>query len=733
MTLADPNYKRHIEQLQQAEQTSLKHVAASTGPAPTAAQPKTLQLTPEQTTLVAKIRHSAWKDYLQQPRWCAWFQGDPKPDGDGFAKVPIGSHSDPKTWRTFDELCAKLKPGQGIGYNFLGGDLHPLDLDHVRNPHSGDICKEAMLLLSRLGSFTEYSISGRGLHVIFKGNVRGKQLGHSCIQYWNPKNSPRFFTVTADVVGEAFSTIKDVGDDFNFVYAQAAHISAKCREELATVDPEQYAKLPVECAPVESATREKAKTKTRKVAKGFDIYDFLKFYKLEIDNETNNDLGHCIRLTSCPIKGDKHVGQNGTSTNFIFPTKDGGLAFHCQSTGCVEKTVHDVIKQLAEDHGLYPKPIYEEKPDGAYRVEIVSHCASTIKSETWEWIVAGYLPKGAEVHLFAGKGRGKTKVCNYFNKLANDQGLRVIRFNMEDHEASILKPTMYASGCNLELTEVVDRAALASKDGKQMQTSIDFSQPEFVAALEELVNKFGDVGLVIIEPINNYKGRSKAISEDDMRPIHTALATLAEKLNICILVVSHTNRKKDVDIQEKAHGAGSGINVARVNLYLDVDREGGDPDERILADAGSNIKVGKSIVFKIVEQQPFELDGVTHKEIAIAVFDRETETTAQDMLTGGESPTIQSQAVEIASWLIEYLTDKGEVRKDVVVGAARQFSKDWTQANIEKTFNRRLKKTSNSRTVGGGKNKTTFWSLGKKEQTVVPFDKSKTSTQEIIQ
>ena len=188
---------------------------------------KTICVTPEQTTLIAKVRNSAWKDYLQEPRWCAWKKGDLKPDGDGFAKVPIGSHSDPKTWCTFDELCVKLKPGQGIGYNFHGGDLHPLDLDHVRNPQTEMICNEAMLLLSRLQTFSEYSISGRGLHVIFKGNVRGKQLGATCVQYWNPKNSPRFFTVTGDMVGEAFSTIKDVGDEFNYIFAQASHITAK--------------------------------------------------------------------------------------------------------------------------------------------------------------------------------------------------------------------------------------------------------------------------------------------------------------------------------------------------------------------------------------------------------------------------------------------------------------------------------------------------------------------------
>jgi len=365
--------------------------------------------------------------------------------------------------------------------------------------------------------------------------------------------------------------------------------------------------------------------------------------------------------------------------------------------------------------------------DVAYKIEITSHKASTIKSETWEWVVTGYLPKGAEVYFFASKGRGKTKVCNYFNKLANDQGLRVIRFNMEDHEASILKPNLYASGCNLDLTEVVDRTVFALQADKKLPTSIDFSQPAVIDGLKKFITSFGDVGLVIIEPINNYKGKSKAISEDDMRPIHTALATLAEELKICVLAVSHTNRKHDVDIQEKAHGAGSGINVARVNLYLDKDPDG-DADERILADAGSNIKVGPSQVFKIVEQPPFELDGVTHKEIAIALFDRETDTSAQDLLEHGESPARQSQARDIGVWLVEYLTGKGELRKDVVVGAAKQFNKDWSEDNIAKVFNRRMKKTSNSRTEGGGKNKVTFWSVGKKEQTPIRFDGEKEKT-----
>jgi hypothetical protein len=329
-------------------------------PATTKEQPAVPEnLTPEQATLVAKIRNSAWKEYLQEPRWCAWFQGDPKPDGDGFAKVPLGSHSDSKTWCTFDELCAKLKPGQGIGYNFLGGDLHPLDLDHVRNPQTEMICPEAMVLLSRLQTFSEVSISGRGLHVLFRGNVRGKQLGETCVQYWNPKNAPRFFTVTGDVVGEAFSTVRDIGDEFNYIFSTAAHISAKCREELATLDPEQHAKLPAE--PVKKAAKPRAKSgDKRQRHPDFNMEEFLSWAGLPIDNITENTIGKLYRVTICPIKGEKHVGQNSTTTNFGL-TADGGLMFHCQSTGCVEYHFSDVLKKLQEALGKYPGKMWAEK------------------------------------------------------------------------------------------------------------------------------------------------------------------------------------------------------------------------------------------------------------------------------------------------------------------------------------------------------------------------------------
>jgi putative DNA primase/helicase len=320
-------------------------------------------MTDNQTKLAAKIVKTWPEDLRREKRWCAWFQGDRKPDGH-FAKIPRGSHSEPDTWSTFADV--QLQPGDGYGYNFRGGDLHPWDLDHVRNPITGAICAEAMLLLSRFKSFAEYSVSGCGIHVLTRGEVRGHQLSEQCLQYWNPAKCPRFFTVTGDVVGAAFSKIQDIGTDGNLVFATAAHTSAKMREELQAVDPEQWAKLPAEPKRTTAQPVERARTKTRKVVADFDIKDFLKFYDLGIDNECDNELGHCVRLTSCPIKGGPHVGQNSTTTNFIYPTSDGGLAFHCQSTGCVEYGASEAIKKLAEAKGVYPGGIYEKGKQSSF-------------------------------------------------------------------------------------------------------------------------------------------------------------------------------------------------------------------------------------------------------------------------------------------------------------------------------------------------------------------------------
>jgi putative DNA primase/helicase len=310
-----------------------------------------------------KFRECLPAEMLSEKRFVRYFlQARP---GGGFAKIPLASHADPETWSSFDDAVAALEPGkeQGIGYCFLGGEIQALDIDHCRNPKTGKLCNEAMLLLSRIPSWAEYSVSGAGIHLLFKGEVRGKQLTETCIQFWNSKNSPRFFALTCDMVGAAFTTLKDIGEEFNYIFATARHVSAKIREELQAIDPEQWAALPVEPAPNKkvSETRSAGRPKkARPLHKDFKIEDFLNHYGLEIANIAKKDIGVCYRLMSCPIKGAPHVGQNSTTTNFIL-LKGGGLGFQCESTGCVESTCTDALAALTKTKGEYPHPIYKER------------------------------------------------------------------------------------------------------------------------------------------------------------------------------------------------------------------------------------------------------------------------------------------------------------------------------------------------------------------------------------
>ena len=434
-----------------------------------------------------------------------------------------------------------------------------------------------MTFLSRFGSFAEVSISGKGLHVITKGSVRGKQLTTTMLQYWNPENSPRFFTVTGDVVGPAFSTIKDVGNDGDFVFSQAAHISAKCREELEEVDPEQYVKLPVE--PVKKATKERAKSNDKKRQRhpDFSMEEFLSWAGLPVDNVTNNEIGKCYRVTRCPIKGEPHVGQNSTTTNFGL-TADGGLMFHCQSTGCVEYHFADVLKMLEEAQGKYPGKIYEEKKQGPPPVtqSLTIVRADRVKRETTKWLIPGFIPL-CETTAFSGEmdTRKSTTAIDIAAK-----GSRGFRWSQKDGEHVITSPfsTVYAGTEDSFHSTVLNRfiaaggdvrafgnIALEVRNEKESPDGVEtWSTPlsfdAHLNVLHDAILAFNKealypVGLLINDPLIAFFGDKNFNKAQDCQIILKALKKLCEELHISIIDLMHFNKTQGASAKEKTGGS----------------------------------------------------------------------------------------------------------------------------------------------------------------------------------
>lgn len=665
-----------------------------------------------------KFRAHLPAEMISQKRFVRFFV-KPKPGGKGTAKIPLGNHSDPATWSTFDECVAKLENDQqGIGYNFLGGDIHGLDIDHCRNPRTKELCNEAMLLLSRLPSWAEYSVSGCGIHVLFKGNVRGKELGETCLQYWNAKNSPRFFALTCDMVGEAFNQIKDIGDEFNYIFSTARHISAKIREELKKVDYEQWADLPEEHQPKqEDVQRDKTKVKTRKLHQDFKIEEFLNFYNLEVDNVARNNIGVCYRLRTCPIKGEPHVGQNQTTTNFIL-SADGGLGFHCQSTGCVEYSVTQVIQKLAEDKGPYPGKIYVERQvasnnQEAERDMVLLPASRRVKKHT-QWLWPGYLTLNTLIHGAGKSAEGKSPVTlslaatvtrgdKWPDGSVNTLGPRsVVLMASEDDWDSVIIPRLELYGANLEM---IFEAQSVYRKGEQ-STNVLASLNKDIALLSRRIEERGDVSLVIIDPITNYLEGLSMNKEQEMRGVLMPLADLAQRLNVCVLTVGHLNKRgKDAaTLFDQVMGAAAFIGVARQTLFFTADP---DDDNKFAHIMGLGRKTNFPAMKYKTKSTQVEWDGLASDVVSVE-WTGSSHADMEEAAVNPQKASDKSAAKEVRTFLKAFLRDGAKT--------TRVIEEAMKEAGIEISNWQRAAKKVATHTKTKGKDSHTEWFLPTPDQ-----------------
>ena len=178
----------------------------------------TLQVTPKPTAppiptpesipalLRASDRWVCWKYELRESKW---------------TKVPVnaqtlrfGKSNDSKTWTTFDiALISAQKHTQivdGIGI-VLGAGLWGIDLDNAVDSVTGEITSyEAKQIVTLFNTYTEYSPSGKGLHLYGLGKLppagRVTDLNGQKIEAFDDR---KFFTVTGRTVPGMPFTVED--------------------------------------------------------------------------------------------------------------------------------------------------------------------------------------------------------------------------------------------------------------------------------------------------------------------------------------------------------------------------------------------------------------------------------------------------------------------------------------------------------------------------------------------
>jgi putative DNA primase/helicase len=148
----------------------------------------------------------------ERAQWLLWrFEekpGDKKP-----RKVPYYANGHRRTGKqgddrdraqlvSFDQVRAELVVGDwsGVGFAFLPGDgLIGIDLDGVIDPETGAVQERAAGIVKACASFTEYSPSGKGLHIYVLGETKSNKSNEIGLEVFCGR---QFFTVTGRRFGD---------------------------------------------------------------------------------------------------------------------------------------------------------------------------------------------------------------------------------------------------------------------------------------------------------------------------------------------------------------------------------------------------------------------------------------------------------------------------------------------------------------------------------------------------
>jgi hypothetical protein len=164
-----------------------------------------------QQQLIDRIRLNFPAELLDKKVWTLW-QLETKPGSDKSTKVPYSpsgtrtSSTNPDTWATFDDVCAALQRHSkdcGIGC-FNDGTYAFIDLDACIR--EGAVDPWAQQLIHRLGTYTELSPSGAGVHMFLRGSILGDGKKINGIELYCHS---RYFTVTGQPVDTSGKGIRD--------------------------------------------------------------------------------------------------------------------------------------------------------------------------------------------------------------------------------------------------------------------------------------------------------------------------------------------------------------------------------------------------------------------------------------------------------------------------------------------------------------------------------------------
>jgi len=333
-------------------------------------------------------------------------------------------------------------------------------------------------------------------------------------------------------------------------------------------------------------------------------------------------------------------------------------------------------------NGSAPNP--ETTAKGGKR--LVVHNADMVDPEPVEWLWAGRIAIGKTTLIGGDPGLGKSQLSIFIAATITQAGLwpcqegkppakrSVIMLSAEDGVADTIVPRLMAAGADRTKVKIVTAVHEADGTGRRI-----FNLTKDLDALENLITEIGDVGMVIIDPVNAYIGGGVDSHKNAaVRAVLEPISELADRLSVAILALTHFSKQLGGKAIYRFIGSIAHVGSARVAFAVVADQE--DKTRLLLLHAKNNLAPAqKGLAFRV--EQHLVKDGIVGSSIFFEST-HVTNTSADEALAaeGGSAGTAKDEAVEflklvLAAGRVRVKDVEAEARAACLLGDEQPISK----------------------------------------------------------
>lgn len=534
----------------------------------------------------------------------------------------------PDNWVYLDDIPEDKVFGFAIGN---GTNYLFIDMDHVRNPETGDIVPWIRTVFNRISQFgqtyTEISMSGTGIHMIC-------DLGEYADFFSKESNSPN--QIIIDMNPDEFSKLPKEEQDkipkielFYHTGGRYIYLTGKHKKLYQVAKDDVSAAMFKELLKIREEYHEKHGHNKGQTLSGPG--------KFKIDNPTRERILEALPYISANDRSQwVTIGIALFNCGFSFEVWDNWSQYTDQRAGisCDKYNPEEtpkiwnsfkgtnsnwnegtIIKRAKESGYIVP---YSQGRQFS-REDILDAVQSMedVQEVDPEWIVYPYIPKGEVIILASRGGTGKGfivasilagitngKYPEIFGEGNPFQGGEdpVLYLTTEDDISKVLKKRFHSAGVNMGKVKVISRRSPVIQDIKLSDEN---------GILKTLIEELKP-SLVIFDPLQSFlPDRVKMGERNQMRACINNLSVIGADTSTSFLILAHMNKRDTVDVQKAIADSADIWDIARSVL---VTGKTETEDIKFLSHEKSNYSaLGNTSLYRIDEEGKAVCCGTTRK------------------------------------------------------------------------------------------------------------------------